>query len=335
MRARTGWIWTPCQYVWTPGGYAYIDGYWDYPLYNRGLLFAPVYFDQPYWQTAGWYYRPWYTVGFRGLLASLFVHPYWSSYYFGDYYDPHYRNLGFYPWYSYGYRYYDPIFSYYYWRHHDDAHWYNNLRDTYVGRRNGTLARSGPAVAPINRFESRNVQLTRANPKDYVRSAEQIRAKSAARANVERTGRALPPGRVDAEAARRAPARSRTPPVAHQFSGSEFTRNQERFNTRPVTANHAGTNRAPDRAVPGGLQNTRERNFNPPRNPAPQRTHSPPRSPSPPRAPARSYGAPPPPRAPSPPRSSGGGHAPAPHPSGNGHGDGGHGGGGHNEGHKK
>ena len=35
-----------------------IDGYWDYPMEERGLVFAPVYFHQPLWQNAGWVYRP-------------------------------------------------------------------------------------------------------------------------------------------------------------------------------------------------------------------------------------------------------------------------------------
>src|SRR5262249_3875557 len=45
------WVWIPGHYVWTPAGYVFIDGYWDYTLEDRGLLFAPVYFDQPLWTT--------------------------------------------------------------------------------------------------------------------------------------------------------------------------------------------------------------------------------------------------------------------------------------------
>src|SRR5205823_605351 len=39
---RPHWVWTPAVYVWTPGGCLFIDGYWDHPLDERGLLFAPV-----------------------------------------------------------------------------------------------------------------------------------------------------------------------------------------------------------------------------------------------------------------------------------------------------
>jgi len=37
-----GWVWNAAHYRWTPGGYVFVDGYWDYPLADRGVLFAPV-----------------------------------------------------------------------------------------------------------------------------------------------------------------------------------------------------------------------------------------------------------------------------------------------------
>jgi hypothetical protein len=39
------WTWVPAQYVSTPGGYIFNEGYWDYPLAQRGQAFAPVYFQ--------------------------------------------------------------------------------------------------------------------------------------------------------------------------------------------------------------------------------------------------------------------------------------------------
>src|SRR5262249_50949590 len=41
---RPGWVWTCACYRWTPCGYIYVPGYWDVPLLDRGLLFAPVRF---------------------------------------------------------------------------------------------------------------------------------------------------------------------------------------------------------------------------------------------------------------------------------------------------
>src|SRR5262249_50791715 len=87
------WVWIPGHYVWTPAGYVFIDGYWDYTLEDRGLLFAPVYFDQPLWTTPDWCYRPYYAVTLGGLFSSLWVRPAYCHYYFGDFYDPLYAGF--------------------------------------------------------------------------------------------------------------------------------------------------------------------------------------------------------------------------------------------------
>ncbi len=44
---QPNWIWMPAHYVWTPSGYLFVAGYWDLPVANRGLMFAPVYYPQP------------------------------------------------------------------------------------------------------------------------------------------------------------------------------------------------------------------------------------------------------------------------------------------------
>ena len=46
------WDWVPAHYVYAPRGYVFVDGYWDYSIGRRGVLFAPVYFD------AGVYAQP-------------------------------------------------------------------------------------------------------------------------------------------------------------------------------------------------------------------------------------------------------------------------------------
>ena len=107
-----GWVWNPATYYWTPSGYCYASGYWDYPLADRGLLFAPAYFNRPLWQTPGWFYRPSFVIGFDGLFGSLFIGRHHHHFFFGDYYDPFYARAGFWPWYSYGRHYHDPLFSY-------------------------------------------------------------------------------------------------------------------------------------------------------------------------------------------------------------------------------
>ncbi|MFM9115596.1 MAG: hypothetical protein ACKOU6_05485, partial [Planctomycetota bacterium] len=42
VTCRPGWIWVPSRYVWTPLGYVFIDGFWDYSVRRRGVLYAPV-----------------------------------------------------------------------------------------------------------------------------------------------------------------------------------------------------------------------------------------------------------------------------------------------------
>jgi hypothetical protein len=168
------WVWVPGCYRWTPAGYYYVDGYWDYPLYNRGLLFAPVWFPRPYWLTRGWFYRPGYVVSLG--FDSLFVNPLWGSYYFGNYYAPYYGGLGFYPWYRYGPRFYDPFYAHAFWLHRHDTGWSPGLRSTFLARqalaqrglvsspggRAGAVANAGlpRMVTPLSQFQSRNLGLT-------------------------------------------------------------------------------------------------------------------------------------------------------------------------------
>ncbi len=68
---RAGRTWVQPRYIWTPNGYLYNSGYWDYPLVDRGLLFAPVWFNGTPWRTAGWYYRPNHVMPLNGVHANL------------------------------------------------------------------------------------------------------------------------------------------------------------------------------------------------------------------------------------------------------------------------
>src|SRR5205085_2542891 len=132
---RPGWVWSPASYCATPSGYVFVDGYWDYPLDNRGLLFAPVCFNGTPWTNPGWCYRPSYCVGLGGLLSSLWVGPSRGCYFFGDHFGPRYRGLGFTPWYSYGRGYANPLFGYYRWANRGNPGWYSGLAGTYRGGR--------------------------------------------------------------------------------------------------------------------------------------------------------------------------------------------------------
>jgi hypothetical protein len=141
-RIHPDWVWVPAHYVWCPSGYVFIDGYWDYPVVRRGLLFAPVYF-QPVAYHRHFYYTPrivWSTVL---LTRHLWVRPTYYHYYFGDFYDDRYVDWGIRPWYasfSFGRTSYDPLFSYYRWYNRDRGDWVADVRGRYdYYRRNRDL----------------------------------------------------------------------------------------------------------------------------------------------------------------------------------------------------
>jgi hypothetical protein len=136
-------VWSPARYTWTPAGCIFVDGYWDYPLSTRGLLFAPVVIERRYWTQPDWVYRPRYVVYETALLGSLFVRPDSGGYYFGDYFESRYRRRGFVPWVDYRVTRYsnDPLYTYSRWQHRTDRTWDRDLRTLYADRRNGDAPR--------------------------------------------------------------------------------------------------------------------------------------------------------------------------------------------------
>lgn len=158
LTPQPNWTWNPSEYFWTPGGYVFQDGFWDYPLDDRGLLFAPIVLNTPTWQYPGYYYRPWYTVGLGSLLPSLFLQPSYGHYYFGNFHGNRYARLGMQPWYSYGNRFYDPLFSYYWGVNRGDPAWYRGVRDRFVARQQplGSSATSSDplgVLTPLDRIQ--------------------------------------------------------------------------------------------------------------------------------------------------------------------------------------
>jgi hypothetical protein len=148
---RPGWVWTPAYYRWTPAGWIYVSGYWDVPLLDRGLLFAPVRFSRVV--TAGYVYQPTYVIQPDFLLGALFVSNSTGRYYFGNYFDPRFGRT-YISWINYRpvRTVYDVNLSYYraaYARYPD---WERNLRTLYVGRAEGTIARP-----PVTLVEQRKV----------------------------------------------------------------------------------------------------------------------------------------------------------------------------------
>ena len=131
--AQPNWLWVPPAYSWTPSGYVYTPGYWDYPLADRGLMFAPVYFSSPVYRDPNYYYAPSIVVEPSILTVHLFCQPTRCHYYYGDYYGPRYESVGFYPWFEihagYGHAYwYDPIYVHFSYVYRDRPGWVANYR---------------------------------------------------------------------------------------------------------------------------------------------------------------------------------------------------------------
>ncbi|MFN0125182.1 MAG: hypothetical protein ACKV19_00665 [Verrucomicrobiales bacterium] len=134
---RADWVWIPASYYWTPRGYVYVGGYWDYSVVHRGVVFAPVRFDQRYRSRGDFQYAPRIVITLAVLTNHLFVRPRYGHYYFGDYYDSRYRQRGYYPSFSYASdrRGYDPIYTHYRWLNRHDQAWERNRRESFEYRR--------------------------------------------------------------------------------------------------------------------------------------------------------------------------------------------------------
>lgn len=153
---RPDWTWVPSSWNWTPSGYCYNDGYWDYAIANRGVLFAPAYFHRPLWTDPGYYYTPSVVVGLGVFDNHCWIRPNFCHYYFGDYYGPHYSDLGFFVSFNWHHRHgcYDPIFAYNNWYHRGNPGWFNGVRDRYAFFRDNADARPFRTWAAMRDFRN-------------------------------------------------------------------------------------------------------------------------------------------------------------------------------------
>ncbi len=151
VAARPNWSWTPSYYRWTSYGYVYVDGYWDYPVVNRGVVFAPVRFHNNYYARPGYCYSPLAAISLSVFSNHLFVRPGYGHYYYGDYYEPRYRDR-YYASCHYGSRYrgYDPIYSYQRWENRGNRNWGRERQDYYEHRRDHVGSRPPRTWAAMN-----------------------------------------------------------------------------------------------------------------------------------------------------------------------------------------
>jgi hypothetical protein len=143
-------------------GCIFVDGYWDYPLESRGMIFAPVRIDRRVLAQPNWYYTPSYIVRAVTLLETLFVGPRWRHYYFGDYFGPRYQNLGYVFWADHRINRHTPDLLFSYYRHRPEGErWERDLRAQHDARHRGqqlpprTLVEQNRAIENLRR--ERNV----------------------------------------------------------------------------------------------------------------------------------------------------------------------------------
>lgn len=140
---RADWVWVPAYYVWTPRGVIFVEGFWDYPVERRGVLFAPVYYHSRGYSRRGYSYSPRIAINLSIFLDNLFLRPSYHHYYFGDYYGSRYEQEGFYASISFqsSRQGYDPFYSHNRWEHRSDRDWDNRFRASYQYRRENEAAR--------------------------------------------------------------------------------------------------------------------------------------------------------------------------------------------------
>ena len=134
---QPNWDWVPAHYVCSPRGYVFVDGYYDYSVSRRGVLFAPVYLNSGIYSQRGYSYSPSTVINLTVFTAHLFSRPHYHHYYFGDYYANNYSTGGYYPWFSYGssgYG-YDPFYARQRWDNRQDLNWQNRIERDFADRR--------------------------------------------------------------------------------------------------------------------------------------------------------------------------------------------------------
>jgi hypothetical protein len=173
---RPGWIWVPASYRWSPAGYVFVEGYWDLPLHERGVLFAPVAFQPGVIVRPQFVYTPTYVVAQPALVSSLFIRRGHGHYYFGDYFEQRYVSIGFNAWcgnvrgtsfaLSVGFgraNTYDPNWAYYQLHHRSDPVWATNVGDIYAARFRGDAPRPPRTLVQQNTVVNNITNVTNTN----------------------------------------------------------------------------------------------------------------------------------------------------------------------------
>jgi hypothetical protein len=162
---QPNWIWMPAHYVWSPGGYLFVPGYWDLPVANRGLMFAPVYYPQPVYTQPNFVFTPSISIVGSAVTANLFVQASTNQYLFGNYYAQNFVSVGITPWFSFSFAtgqpaYYDPLFAFYAVVNvRQNPAWVAQVREQYALRRDRVELRPPNTYIEQTRIIERNVTI--------------------------------------------------------------------------------------------------------------------------------------------------------------------------------
>ncbi len=112
---NANWIWNPPQLLKTPTGLTVVSGFWDFPLQDRGQLFAPIRFDNPSNIVKGFTFTPGVVTHTSRIMLHLFVQKGMHHYLFGNYHGNQFAGLNIQPWFTQlaGGRGFDPVLEFY------------------------------------------------------------------------------------------------------------------------------------------------------------------------------------------------------------------------------
>ena len=135
IAAQPEWVWVPAHYVWTPCGYVFVEGYWDYVVQRRGVIFAPCYIEPVVYLQPNYFYCPHLVIDIDLCFDHLFVHPHHHHYCFGDWYGDAYFGMGIYPWFHFHnmHGHYCPMYAHAHWFHSQhNPMWAISLRQNHA-----------------------------------------------------------------------------------------------------------------------------------------------------------------------------------------------------------
>jgi len=136
-QSREKEVWIPQRYVWMPRGYLLVNGYWDYPLEQRGILFSPVRIKAERQQVR---FTPSVAVSVQTLPTHLFIYQDYGHYHFGDYYDVRPKRGQLTAWVGVERRYYDPLHVFYSTVQRDRFNHYRTRHDYFIQNSNARPA---------------------------------------------------------------------------------------------------------------------------------------------------------------------------------------------------